>query len=316
MDKIIRIGTRKSQLALWQARHVAKLIEKQGVKTELVTMETIGDQILNKTLSKIGSKGVFTEELEAKLLTGEIDIAVHSAKDMPSSLPEGLELIAFTEREESCDVVVSFNRYLRLDDDSQKLVLGTSSTRRSALIKHYYSKIRLVDTRGNLQTRMDKMRDGHCDGLILAYAGVHRMNFDQYIIQKLPLDVFTPAVGQGTLAIEAATGLNQKIKLLVREALNHPDTESCLLAERSFLRTMEGGCSIPTFALATLEGDTIKMHGGIVSLNGKEIIREEMTAPKSEAVELGQKFADHILKKGGKEILQEIRESLDKEEEE
>ena len=297
-------------MALWQAKHVAKLIEQQGIETELVTMDTIGDQVLNKSLSKIGSKGVFTEELEACLISGQIDIAVHSAKDMPSTLPDGLELIAFTEREEPCDVVVSYNRYLRLDDDSQKLVLGTSSTRRSALLKHYFPKIRIVESRGNLQTRMEKMKEGLCDGLILAYAGVHRMQYDQFIIQKLPLDTFTPAVGQGALAIEASTSLSPEIKKIVRKALNHDLTETRLLTERAFLRTMEGGCSIPTFALTTLHGNEITIHGGLVSLSGKEIIREEMTAPKENAVEMGQAFAEKVLSMGGDAILKEIKEGL------
>ena len=307
MTKIIKIGTRKSKLALWQAEHVARLLEKHGAQTELVTMETLGDKVLNKTLSKIGSKGVFTEELEAKLLNGEIDIAVHSAKDLPSTLPDGLGIIAFTEREEPSDVVVSFNRYLRLDDESQKLVLGTSSTRRVAMIKHYFPKIRLVDMRGNLQTRMKKMQDGQCDGLILAYAGVHRMEYDSEIIQKLPLDMFTPAVGQGCLAIEAADALDKETYQLVRKALNHTDTEYRLLAERAYLRTLDGGCSIPSFALAHLEGDNIRIHGGIISLNGKTLLRKEMTAPKEEANDLGQTFGELILNNGGREILEEIR---------
>lgn len=307
LTKHIKIGTRKSKLALWQAEHVAHLLRQHGAEVTLDTMETTGDKILNKTLSKIGSKGVFTEELEAKLLSGAIDIAVHSAKDVPSSLPDGLELIAFTEREEPADVVVSFNRYLRLDDDSQKLVLGTSSTRRVAMIKHYFPKIRLVDTRGNLQTRIKKMQEGHCDGLILAYAGVHRMEFDSQIVSQLSLDTFTPAVGQGALAIEASTSLDQETKDLVRKALNHTETEYRLLAERSYLRTLDGGCSIPSFAIAFLEDDTLRIHGGIISLDGKNMIREEMTAPKEDAIGLGLRFGELVLSKGGSEILEEIR---------
>lgn len=310
MDTIIKIGTRKSKLAVWQANHVVKLLEQHGAKAELTLMETIGDKVQNKSLSKIGSKGVFTEELETKLFSGEIDIAVHSAKDMPSILPDGLELIAFTEREDPADVVVSLNRHLRLDDDSQKLVLGTSSTRRTALIRHYFPKIRLAESRGNLQTRMTKMKDGLSDGLILAYAGVYRMELDKYITSKLPTNTFTPAVGQGALAIEASEKLPKQTRDLVKKALNHTETEICLRAERAFLRTLEGGCSIPSFALATLQGDEIKIHGGIVSLNGKEIIREEMTLPTSKNIELGNNFGDFILGKGGAEILQEIREQL------
>lgn len=297
-------------MAVWQANHVAKLLESHGAKTGLTLMETIGDKVLNKSLSKIGSKGVFTEELEQKLFSGEIDIAVHSAKDMPSILPEGLELIAFTEREDPADVVVSLNRHLRLDDDSQKLVLGTSSTRRTALVRHYFPKIRLTDSRGNLQTRMGKMGEGLCDGLLLAYAGVYRMDLDKHITSKLPTDTFTPAVGQGALAIEASVKLPKSIRNLVIKALNHEETEICLRAERAYLRKLEGGCSIPSFALATLHGDNVKIHGGIVSLNGKELIREEMILPIGKNIELGNNFGDLILGKGGEEILREIRAEM------
>ena len=196
----IKIGTRKSKLALWQAHHVAGLLENAGVETELVTMETKGDKVLDVSISKIGSKGVFTEELEEKLAQGEVDIAVHSAKDMQSRLPEGFEIIAFSEREKVNDVLVS-DREVQLTDST--LTIGTSSTRRVAMLRHYYRHIRVVDMRGNLQTRIQKMKDGACDALLLAYAGVHRMGYDDMIRQSISIAEFTPAVGQGCMAIES-----------------------------------------------------------------------------------------------------------------
>lgn len=292
---------------MWQASHIARLLQQQGATTELVTIETIGDKVLNKSIAKIGSKGVFTEELETMLHDGSIDIAVHSAKDLPSTLPDGLSIIAFTEREDPSDVVVSYNRFLNFEDTSQKLVMGTSSTRRSALIKHYYPKIRLAEARGNLQTRMEKMQEGLCDGLILAYAGVHRMQYDQHLVAKLPLDIFTPAVGQGALAIEASDNLAPEIHALVRKAVNHTDTEDCLLTERAFLRHIDGGCSIPSFGLATLAGKHISIHAGLISLNGKQILRETMNGERQNPEEIGKRIGESILAQGGDEILAEIR---------
>jgi hydroxymethylbilane synthase len=307
LNKIIRIGTRSSKLAIWQASHVARLLEQLGAKTELVTIETIGDKVLNKSIAKIGSKGVFTEELEQLLHEGSVDIAVHSAKDLPSTLPEGLSIIAFSEREDPSDVVVSYNRFLSFEDTSQKLVMGTSSTRRSAFIKHYYPKIRLAEVRGNLQTRMEKMQEGLCDGLILAYAGVHRMEYGQFIISRLPLDVFTPAVGQGSLAIEASDRLPKAVHNLVRKAVNHAESEQRLLCERAFLRHIDGGCSIPSFGLAQLEGQTLQVHAGLISLNGKQLVRETLEGPASDPEALGTRIGELVLAQGGADILSEIR---------
>ena len=309
MDNIIRIGTRRSKLALWQATHVADLLKKQGAQAEIVAIETTGDKVLNKSIAKIGSKGVFTEELEQMLHSGDIDIAVHSAKDLPSSLPEGLGIIAFTERESPEDVVVSYNRFLNFEDTSQKLVMGTSSTRRAAFIKHYYPKVRIVEVRGNLQTRMEKMKEGLCDGLMLAYAGVHRMGYEQHIITKMPMDKFTPQAGQGTLAVEAAERLDKKSYNLIRKAVNHVPTENRSLAERGYLRRIDGGCSIPGFVIAheTSLGE-LHLHGGIIRINGKEVVRKDVTGAVQDAEALGATLGEQVLQGGGAEILAEIRE--------
>lgn len=300
----VKIGTRKSKLALWQAEYVSYHLRKAGIEVELVTMETRGDKIQNVSISKIGSKGVFTEELEEKLENGSIDIAVHSAKDMQSVLPEGFEIIAFTEREKVNDVIVA-DKPLDLEST---LTLGTSSTRRIAYFRHFYPHIKLVDMRGNLQTRFSKMREGHCDGMVLAYAGVHRMGYHNSIQHFLETDKVIPAVGQGSVAIESHVNLDSKKRSAIRSAINHGPTESLLQAERKYLEIMNGGCSIPIFGLATHNGDGIQLNGGIISLDGKKMIRE--TATGADPVEVGQQLAKKVKNAGGDEILKEIRSQM------
>jgi hydroxymethylbilane synthase len=308
-SQTIRIGTRGSALALWQAHHIAALLTKGGLLPQIVTFETKGDKILDKSLAKIGSKGVFTAELEDALRDGSVDIAVHSAKDMQSQLPEDLEIIAFTEREVTNDVLISFNKNLSLND-SQPWIVGTSSTRRIAMLKHYFPHIKTVDMRGNLQTRMKKLQDGQCQAIILAFAGVHRMNFDEHIVAHLPLDTFTPAVGQGSVAVESSKTLDAEKRSLIRQLCNHTSTEYCLLAERAYLNKLQGGCSIPVFGLATLQTNTLQITGGIISLNGKQMVKKTVVRPAEEATELGRQLADEVLSAGGEQILQEIRNTL------
>jgi hydroxymethylbilane synthase len=302
----IKIGTRGSKLALWQAYYVEALLQKGGISTEIVIIETKGDKILDRSLSKIGSKGVFTEELEDKLRNGSIDIAVHSAKDLQSQLDDAFEILAFTERENANDVLVSHNTGLSLKSGTP-FVVGTSSTRRIAILKHFYPHIKTVDMRGNLQTRLRKLDEGHCDALLLAYAGVHRMGYDDKIAEHLLLDEFTPAVGQGSVAIESAVALPEGKKNILRQLLNHDLTEICLLAERAFLKRLQGGCSIPLFALATLHEDTIDISGGIVSLDGSELIRKTLSGAQSFPEQLGSTLADELLAAGAGKILDDIK---------
>jgi hydroxymethylbilane synthase len=307
----IKIGTRGSKLALWQAYYIEEKLKAQGADTEIVIIETKGDKILDKSLSKIGSKGLFTEELEEQLRLGKIDIAVHSAKDLQSELPQDLKVIAFTARETVNDVVVSFDKSFSLH--SQKpFVVGTSSTRRVAMLKAYFPHIRVVDMRGNLQTRLRKLEENHCDALILAYAGVHRMNYDDLIVEMIPTERFTPAVGQGSVAIEIAENLIPEKIDLIRNACNDTDTEKCLLAERAYLRKLQGGCSIPVFGNASLSAskDEIILRGGIISLDGKQIIREEIIGDISTSEMIGEALANIILEKGGDKILKEIKKTL------
>jgi len=309
MKNMIRIGTRGSALALWQAHHVAGLLHKGGWPTEIITIETRGDKILDRSLSKIGSKGVFTAELEDALHNASIDIAVHSAKDLPSELPEGLEIIAFTQRERANDVLVSFRRDIAVGD-GQPWVIGTSSTRRVAMVRHYYPHLKTTDMRGNLQTRMRKLQEGECDALLLAYAGVHRMQYDEHIVAHLPTNQFTPAVGQGSVAIEAAAHLEESKREGVRTLVNHLDTEVCLRAERAFLHRLQGGCSIPSFGLASLDvsKDTISLHAGLISLDGTQLISQTLQSASARGEEAGYQLAGQILAAGGAAILRDIRQ--------
>ncbi|MBA4053903.1 MAG: hydroxymethylbilane synthase [Marivirga sp.] len=305
MNKIIRIGTRGSKLALWQAEHVANLIKPSGYQTEIVPIDTKGDKILNVSIAKIGSKGVFTEEIEAKLLDNSIDIAVHSAKDLSSEIPDELELVAFTERESPNDVMVSTNKNVNLSSD--KLKVGTSATRRVAFLKHFYPNIEAVTIRGNLQTRFAKLQAGEYDALLLAYAGVHRMGYDNLIVEKIETSYFVPAVGQGSIAIECHKKLSFHKKEIIARWVNHEETEDCIRAERAFLKTLQGGCSIPVFGYAHYDGALITLKGGIISLDGQQIVKAKRSGSPSDGKELGEWVANEVLKNGGTQILADIR---------
>ena len=306
--KTIRIGTRGSKLALWQAEFVAEKLREAGMSSQIVPIETSGDKILEVTIAKIGSKGVFTEEIETELLEGNIDIAVHSAKDLQSELPDGFEIIAFSERETPNDVLVS-HQPCKLENSP--MVIGTSSTRRVAILKRSFPEVKTVPVRGNLQTRIRKMEEGACDALLLAYAGVHRMQREDLIREVLDPGLFIPAVGQGSVAIECASSLDESLKKKVKNAVNHPDTALCVEAERAFLRTLQGGCSIPAFALAHLEQNKVVIEGGIVSLDGQKMVKEKFSDNSSHHIALGVKLATVILDSGGDKILAEIRHSTE-----
>jgi hydroxymethylbilane synthase len=226
---------------------------------------------------------------------------------MQSILPDGFGLIAFTDREKPNDVLLSSDNSLNIDDSSKKIRIGTSSVRRIALLKHFYPHVETVEMRGNLQTRIQKMKDGACDALMLAYAGVKRMEYEDMIVKIFSDQEFIPPVGQGCIAIEAADTLGTEKHDKVRECLNNPDSESCLLAERAYLRTMEGGCSIPAFGLALLNGDELSIRGGLASLDGKTVLIDTVKGSRDQAEALGERLGNAILSSGGKEILAEIK---------
>lgn len=302
----IKIGTRGSQLALWQAEYIKAKLEAGGLTTEIIIIETKGDKILDRALSKIGSKGVFTEELEEQLHIGAIDIAVHSAKDLQSELHESLSIIAFTEREKINDVLVS-NKEIDIETE---ITIGTSSTRRVAMLRAYFPHFKIVDMRGNLQTRIRKMEDGQCDALLLAYAGVNRMKYNDLIKYEFDNKTFVAPVGQGTVAIEISNNLDKNKADVIRTLCNDIETEKCLLTERAYLKELKGGCSIPVFGNAKLQEDKIHFTAGIISLDGKEIVKTTEIQNNESPTELGIKIANIILANGGKEILEKIKAQL------
>jgi hydroxymethylbilane synthase len=310
MQKLI-LATRSSPLALWQANEVSHRLEMAGFRTELKAIETIGDKKLNVMLSKIGDKGLFTKELEQMLIEGDAHLAVHSAKDMPSTLPDKLEIIAFTEREVACDVLVSHNSDFKLQN--RPMVIGTSSTRRMATLRRHFPEVQTVAVRGNLQTRIRKMEEGICDALLLAYAGVHRMGYSNLIRERLDMSVFTPAVGQGSLAIEVSSLLPSELKLRISSCLDHPQTAICLEAERAFLLNMDGGCSVPVFGYAEIENNILCISGGIISLDGLEEVRKEIYVQNPDiftAIKAGTELAYYVLSSNGNSILNKIKQTL------
>jgi len=306
----IRIGTRKSELALWQARQVAAKLEASGIETVLVPLETTGDKVLDVTIHKIGSKGVFTEELEQALIDGEIDLAVHSAKDLQSNLPDGFEIIAFLERELPHDVLVSKHGKIDDLDKVRPLAIGTSSNRRHAFLQHYYPHIKIVPVRGNLNTRFKKLESGHCDALMLAYAGVFRMGFAPHISLEFSTSQIVPPVGQGSIAVEVHQGIDNSIKQRLHKILRHAQTELTIRAERAFLARLEGGCSIPAYGHARIENGSLNLHGGLLDLDGSKNISNTFSGPLNNPEKIGTQLGNYVLENGGNELLKKIRSRL------
>ena len=302
----ITVGSRKSKLAMWQTEAVCRMLNERGIETVISAMETKGDKILDRSIAKIGSKGVFTEELEEQLADGSVDIAVHSAKDMQSTLPNDFELIAFTEREQSHDVLLGHTQ-VDLENPDKVLTVGTSSVRRVALLNHFYPHLKAVSMRGTLQTRVAKLEAGACDVLMLAYAGVTRMGYDDLIVHQFDVEQFIPPVGQGCIAIEAATTLADEKHTLIREALNNVESECCLRAERAFLRKLEGGCSIPAFGHAVLNGDSIELTAGLANLDGSWLLKKTLSGNVDDPDSLGSELGDYILDNNGRETLAAIK---------
>ncbi|MFN4319334.1 MAG: hydroxymethylbilane synthase [Aquificaceae bacterium] len=295
---MLRIGTRKSKLALWQANFVKERLEERGYRVELQLITTTGDKILDSPLAKIGGKGLFVKEIEEALLRKEIDLAVHSLKDVPMVLPEGLTLGAITERENPFDVLLS-KENKRLEDLPEGAVVGTSSLRRQVQIKRRRPDLRVEILRGNVDTRIRKMEEGRYDAIVLAYAGVKRMGLEGRISQVL--EDFIPAVGQGSLAIEIREE-DERVREIV-SFLDHRESRLRAECERAFLRELQGGCQVPIGAYAWIEGDTLKLKAFISDLKGERFIEGYEEGKKEEAQEIGRRLAKRLLEKGGREIL-------------
>ncbi|ACV62133.1 porphobilinogen deaminase [Desulfofarcimen acetoxidans DSM 771] len=303
----IVVGTRDSQLALWQANWVVDRLRERnpGYSFRIQGIKTHGDNILDVALAKIGDKGLFTKELEVALLSDEIDLAVHSMKDLPTDLPGGLAVGAVCEREYPGDVLVSSQGYV-LDKLPEGAVIGTSSLRRTAQLLHYRQDLRIVNIRGNLNTRLRKMDEEKLDGVVLAYAGIQRLGLKDRITERIPMEICLPAVGQGSIGIEIRH-LDEEIMDIV-ETIEHRPSRIAVSAERNFLKRLEGGCQVPIGAYGLVIGNEIKFEGLIASLDGKHLVRDVIAGPVNEAAKIGVKLAESLLKKGGREILRAVRQ--------
>lgn len=301
----LKIATRQSPLALWQAEYIRNRLEQlhAGLKVELVTFVTQGDKILDTPLAKIGGKGLFVKELEAALLDGRADLAVHSMKDVPMLLPDGLALAVICEREDPFDAFVS-NTYTCFDELPLGAKLGTSSLRRKSQILKHRPDLDIIDLRGNVGTRLGKLDAGLYDAIILASAGLKRLGLTDRIRHGLSETVSLPAVGQGALGLECREDDQQTLDLIM--PLMHEQSHVCVLAERAMNRHLEGGCQIPIAGFATLEGDQLSLEGRVGSLDGKMLLVSRLVAPKDQAEQLGVDVAKHLLEQGAAELLQAL----------
>ena len=305
MKAVLKIGTRQSLLALWQSNHIAACLRKQYPDCEVVLKKIVtkGDRILDVPLAQIGGKGLFTKEIEEDLLSGEVDLAVHSLKDMPTVLPEGLCLTAITERANVGDAFVS-NDYACFEELPLGAVVGTSSLRRKAQLLAARPDLTIRDLRGNVDTRLRKLDEGLYDAVILAAAGLERLGHGDRIKAIIPSDVCLPAVGQGALAIECRTDDAEVRQML--DFLNDQPTVYATAAERAFLGLLEGGCQVPIGVHADVDGEQIKIEAIIAALDGSTVLRDTIEGAAVDAVALGQKLGKKMLANGGQKILAAI----------
>ncbi|MBD2294971.1 hydroxymethylbilane synthase [Anabaena sphaerica FACHB-251] len=306
--RTIRIGSRKSQLALVQTYWVREQLEKNfpDVTFEVHTMSTQGDKILDVALAKIGDKGLFTKELELGMINQEIDFAVHSLKDLPTNLPEGLALAAITERENPADALVLHEKHKgqTIDTLPEGAVIGTSSLRRLAQLRSQFPHFQFKDVRGNLITRMEKLDKGEYDALILAVAGLERLEMSDRIHQILPAEISLHAVGQGALGIECRADDTELITIL--KAIEHPQTRDRCLAERAFLRSLEGGCQVPIGVNTEVVGENLTLTGIVASVDGQKLVKDTVTGLAKDAEKIGTQLANTLRQQGATEILEAI----------
>jgi len=303
--KKVKIGTRRSELALWQSHWVESELKKAypDLTVELKKIQTLGDKVLDTPLAKIGSKGLFTKELDRALLNRDVDLAVHSMKDVPTELPDGLVITAVTERWDTHDVLLPRNGGGE-ELFSGKRTIATGSLRRRAQLLHHNPDYNIIDIRGNLNTRLKKLQESDWDGMILAKAGVERLGWDDVPKIEIPFDIMLPAVGQGSFAIVCREDNTE-----VRELLARLDDEASRIgieAERALLRAFGGGCQMPLGARGTVDGDVLKLEGCIAHPDGSTLLRDTVTVQKSEAAQAGQKLADMLMGRGGDAIMRYV----------
>ncbi|MEG6586550.1 hydroxymethylbilane synthase [Dendrosporobacter sp. 1207_IL3150] len=302
MKEKLVIGTRGSKLALWQANYIAECLKARypGLEVIIKRVMTTGDKILDVPLAKIGGKGLFTKELETEMLSREIDLAVHSLKDMPTELPPGLTLAAITERVDPGDALIS-PKYKTVDQLPQGAKVGTSSLRRKAQLLSYRPDLNISDLRGNLDTRLQKLETEQLDAIVLAVAGLKRLGWEERITQILPQEMCLPAVGQGALAIESRSDDVEVLSMLT--FLNDEKTRAAVTAERSFLHEVEGGCQVPVGVYGTVSNNEVILEAVILSVDGTKKVKDTLTASCNEAQALGRSLAQRMLDAGGREIM-------------
>jgi hydroxymethylbilane synthase len=306
MESTVRIGTRGSQLALWQANHIKSCIENAfpGTGVEIIIIKTKGDQITDRPLAMVGGKGLFVKEIEAALLENRIDLAVHSMKDMPGELPKGLTIGAIPERENPFDVMISKGEEM-IADYPQGAKVGTSSLRRGSQLKSLRPDLDIRSIRGNLDTRIKKLRSGEYDAIVLAAAGLRRLGQADQITEYLSEEIMVPAVGQGALCIE--TRENDPEMAPIMAALDHGPTRTCVQGERAFLKQIEGSCHIPVACFGKIQEDgQVELTAVVASEDGQEVIKETILAQADAVQAKGRELADNLLENGGKRILENL----------
>lgn len=303
--KTVRIGTRGSQLALWQANYIKGCIEQAfpEIQVEIITIKTTGDRITDRPLAMVGGKGLFVKEIENALLENRIDLAVHSMKDMPGELPPGLTIGAIPERENPFDVLISHDNR-SFADYPKGAKIGTSSLRRGSQLKHKRPDLNILSIRGNLDTRLKKLKSGEYDAIVLAAAGLRRLGQEKEISEYLTEDIMVPAVGQGALCIE--TREDDPKMAPVMAALDHGPTRTCVEGERAFLKQIEGSCHIPVACFGEIVEDGVMFTAVVASEDGQEIIKETLTSPADAVIEKGRELAEKLLENGGKRILENL----------
>jgi hydroxymethylbilane synthase len=303
----LRIGTRASKLALWQAYFVRDALESAGFSTEVIEITTTGDNVLDIPLYQIGVKALFTKELDVALLDGRIDLAVHSLKDLPTILPEGVALAAVCEREDPSDAFVAHPDFTGiLADLPPGATLATSSLRRGAQLLAWRSDLHVVPVRGNVLTRLEKLDSSEWHGMILASAGLIRLDLAERIRERVPESIMLPAVSQGALGIVCREGDRDTAHAL-RQHLHHEDTASATTAERAFLRRLEGGCSVPVGSHAIVEDGILRMDGCVAALDGSRLLRDEISGNAVDAARIGTDLAERLIADGAGDILSTIR---------
>ncbi|HVO75837.1 MAG TPA: hydroxymethylbilane synthase [Ignavibacteriaceae bacterium] len=306
MKRKIIIGSRGSQLALWQANFIKDAVEKKNksISVEIKIIKTKGDKILEVALSKIGDKSLFTKEIENELLSGNIDMAVHSLKDLQTTLPEGLKLAAVTKRHPVEDVLIAKKKGISIQSLKENALVGTGSLRRRCQLLHLRPDFRIEELRGNVPTRIKKFMGSEWDAIILARAGIERLGLKKYISSIISTDELLPAVGQGALGIE----INSENKFMeeILQEVHNETTCNAVLAERSFLKTLEGGCQVPIGSFAEVKPNGLYIDGLVGSVDGTVTFRKRIKGSKNNPEDLGKKLAEDLLKAGAKEILDEI----------